>query len=146
MQKTLRVVLLALLIAGGSVLPAAGGADVVVNGGVQKVSMRRVTVRAIFYGTITRWDNGRPIVVFVLPPDHPASKNFAWNVLNVTPYSFEEKISSMVATRDGNPPRVLTSEIEMLRAVASTPNSIGYLSSFIVVNNATNNLRVVPVL
>jgi ABC-type phosphate transport system substrate-binding protein len=146
MQKVFRAVLLSLLLTCGAIPQVVGGADVVANGGVKESPMRRVTVRAIFYGTITRWDNGRPIVVFVLPPDHPASKDFAWNVLNVTPYSFEEKISSMVATRDGNPPHVLNTEMEMLRAVASTPNSIGYLSSFIVVNNASNNLRVVPVL
>ena len=146
MLKVLRASALAVLMACGMASMAAGEPEVIVNAGVQSLAMRRATVRAIFYGTLTRWENGQAIVVFVLPPDHPATKEFAWSVLNVTPYSFEEKVGSMVATRDGNPPRVLTSEMEMIRAVANTPNSIGYLSKFIVVNNATNNLRAVPVL
>ena len=125
---------------------ASGGPEVVASPTLGAGPMPRATVKAIFFGTITRWDSGRPIVVYVLPGDHPTSKTFAWNVLRVTPYSFEEKISSMVATRDGNPPRVVETESEMLRAVTGTPNSIGYLSSFVVINNAHSNIRVIPVL
>ena len=132
----------------GVVLPlgASGRPEVVVGSASGNKPRLRATVKAIFFGTITRWDSGRPIVVFVLPPDHPTTKNFAWNILRVTPYSFEEKISSMVATRDGNLPRVVETETKMLRAIANTPNSIGYLSSFVVINNAHSNIRVIPVL
>ena len=125
---------------------ASGGPEVVSGTAAGDGPMPRATVKAIFFGTLTRWDTGRPIVVYVLPADHPTSKSFAWNVLRVTPYSFEEKISSMVVTRDGNAPRVVQTESEMLRAVHSTPNSIGYLSSFVVINNAHSNIRVIPVL
>lgn len=127
----------------GSVAPQS---SMITHQGADETTMRRARARAIFLGTLTRWESGRPIVVFVLPPDHPTTKDFAWNVLGIAPAAFEEKISAMAATRDGNAPHVLDTEQEMLRAVATTPNSIGYLNSFIVINNAKSNIRVVPIL
>lgn len=146
MMKLARTALTVLLSVVALLPLATGGVEVVANASIAESRLPRATVRAIFMGSITRWSNGRPIVVFVLPSDHPATKSFAWDVLNVTPYAFEEKISSMVATRDGNPPRTMSTEIEMLRSVASTPNSIGYLSTMIVMNNANSSLRVLPIL
>ena len=145
-QSLLAVLLAALLAAPLSVGSAAAQSSLVTHPGNDEAAMRRARARAIFLGTLTRWESGRPIVVFVLPPDHPTTKDFAWNVLGVAPAAFEEKISAMAATRDGNAPRVLDTEQEMLRAVATTPNSIGYLNSFIVINNAKSNIRVVPIL
>ena len=145
MMKLARTALAVLLLATALLPLATGGAEVVANASLSESRLSRATVRAIFMGSITRWTNGRPIVVFVLPSDHPTTKSFAWDVLKMTPYALEEKISSMVATRDGNPPRIMSTEVEMLRSVASTPNSIGYLSSMIVMNNANSSLRVVSV-
>ena len=148
MLKRIRstALVVALLMIAAAPGNASGGPEVVAGAAPGGGPIPRATVKAIFFGTITRWDSGRPIVVYVLPADHPTSKTFAWNILRVTPYSFEEKISSMVATRDGNAPRVVETESEMLRAVTNTPNSIGYLSSFVVINNAHSNIRVIPVL
>ena len=146
MRRMLKKVVLVVAFTGLATTIASGGPEVVANATLRNGPVDRATVRAIFFGSVTRWDNGKPIVVYVLQADHPTTKSFAWNVLRVTPYAFEEKISSLVASRDGNVPQVLSSEAEMLRAVTGTPNSIGYLSSFVVINNASNNLRVVPIL
>jgi ABC-type phosphate transport system substrate-binding protein len=146
MTKIVRTALTVMLSVAALFPLTTGGVEVVANATLTESRLPRTTIRAIFMGSITRWNNGHPIAVFVLPPEHPATKSFAWDVLKMTPYAFEEKISSMVATRDGNPPRTMSTEIEMLRSVASTPNSIGYLSTMIVMNNANSSLRVVPIL
>lgn len=147
MIKAIRIAVAVLAVFGLPVQSAVPtGPEVVVNVSMRESSLSRNTVKAIFFGNVTRWESGRPIVVYVLPPDHPTTKNFAWNILRVTPHAFEERISSMVATRDGNPPRVMDSETAMLQAVMKTPNSIGYLSSFVVINNANSNLRAIPIL
>jgi ABC-type phosphate transport system substrate-binding protein len=146
MKKLYKTALCLLAAVWMSVPLTTGGTEVIAHREVVETGVQRTTVRAIFMGNITRWGNGRPIVVVVLPADHPTTKSFAWDILHMTPYAFEERISSMVATRDGNPPRVVSSEQEMLRVVASTPNSVGYLSSMIVINNANTTFRVIPVL
>lgn len=136
---------LALTVAAGSVNSVKP--ELVVNGGQRRpgAALERTVVRAIFFGTVTRWNTGRAISVYVLPPDHPTTKAFAWDILRVTPHSFEERISAMIATRDGNPPKVLQTEAEMLQAIINTPNSIGYLSYSVVISNAHNRIRVISV-
>lgn len=145
MTKLHRLVVSLAVAAVASLPPAAVSTEVVVNREVLMASVHRKTIRSIFLGSVKRWDNGRQIVLVVLPPDHPATRSFAWEVLHVTPSTFDDKISGMVATKE-NPPITVYSEQEMLRTVASTPNSVGYITSMIVVNSAANNLRVIPVL
>jgi len=108
-------------------------------------TLNRTMVRAIFTGSITRWRTGAPIIVYVLPFDHPSTKSFVWDTLRITPYAFEERINSMIATRDGNVPIKVPSEAEMLRQIRFTPNSIGYISSNLVVHNASTTVRILPV-
>ena len=119
--------------------------EVVVNNNVAVPDLRKLRVRAIFFGQVSRWETGRPIRVYVLPPDHPATKEFAWSVLGVSPYAFEERLESLSSTRDGNVPQQVESESEMLKIVAKTPDSIGYLSSFMVAYNVKNSVRVIAV-
>ncbi len=144
MTKLHRLVVFLAVAAMASLPLSSGGTEVVVNREVLMASVHRKTIRSIFLGTVKRWDNGRQIVLVVLPFDHPATKSFAWEVLHVTPYTFEDKIGGLSSS--DTPPIVVYSEQEMLRTVASTPNSVGYITSMIVVNSAGNKLRVIPVL
>lgn len=104
--------------------------NIIVNTGVSDPRLDRARVRAIFYGAELRWSNGAVPVVYILPPDNPTSKAFAWEVLGIAPYEFEERVKNFGPNRV----RVLQSELEMAKMVSSTPNSIGFLSQLYIVH------------
>jgi ABC-type phosphate transport system substrate-binding protein len=122
------------------------GVEVVSNSNIEGFKPTHITIRSIFFGIITRWEaTGKPITVFILPSSSQVTKQFAWNILKVTPHSFEEKINNMIATRDGNPPKIVQSEMEMIKTIVTTPYSIGYLGSLMVITNENNNLRIITI-
>lgn len=148
MAKLYYLTVVVMLVVGILIRPApfAAAAEIVVSREVKEVSIRRETVRSIFMGNLTKWKDGRQIVVLVLPPDHPSTKSFAWNVLRIAPHEFERRIAFLTEVRETSAPRVVETEREMMRLVAMIPNSIGYISSAIIINGVEGGPRIVPVL
>ncbi|AHF02069.1 hypothetical protein THIAE_10135 [Thiomicrospira aerophila AL3] len=74
------------------------------------------------------WPSGEPIHVFRLPSRHPIHITFVKDQLDIETEELERVWSRLVFSGRGNPPRVVTTEGDMVRAVLSTPGAIGYVS------------------
>lgn len=106
---------------------AAGAAEVIVNmPGEPGVS--RPFLRGMFGMRVRAWPNGTPVRVFVLPDTDPAHVAFSTQVLQMYPYQLRQNWDRLVYSGTGQPPIEVDSEPELLRRVAETPGSIGYIS------------------
>lgn len=105
---------------------------VIVHPDVGQESVTANVLRAVFSMRMKTWSNGRLIKVYVLPDDHELHQAFSKETLNVFPYQLRANWDRLVFSGTGQAPTTVSSNEEMLRRIASTPGSIGYLeSSFI---------------
>lgn len=84
-------------------------------------------LREIFFVRQSKWRDGTPIRVFVLPDDHPLHIRFAKEILGVYPYQLRSAWDRMLFAGTGVPPTVVVSAEEMRRRVEGTRGGIGYL-------------------
>jgi hypothetical protein len=84
-------------------------------------------LREIFFVRQSKWRDGTPIRVFVLPDDHPLHIRFAKELLGVYPYQLRSAWDRMLFAGTGVPPTVVDSVEEMRRRVNETRGAIGYL-------------------
>jgi hypothetical protein len=86
----------------------------------------RERLREIFYARVTRWPDGLPIHVFVLPDRHPLHSRFAKEILGVYPYQLRAAWDRMTYSGTGVAPTVVDSVEEMRARLKETPGAIGY--------------------
>ncbi|MDR4651546.1 MAG: hypothetical protein MRJ52_03995 [Nitrosomonas sp.] len=128
--KTVLCLMLLLLVTGKT--QASEHYKVIVHPDVEQESVTANVLRAVFSMRMKTWPNGRLIKVYVLPDDHELHQVFSKETLNVFPYQLRANWDRLVFSGTGQAPTTVTSYEEMLRRIASTPGSIGYLkSSFI---------------
>lgn len=89
--------------------------------------LEREQLRAIFFVRQTKWPNGTPVRVFVLPDRHALHIRFTKEVLGVYPYQLRSTWDRMVYSGTGVPPTVVHGADEMRSRVDATPGGIGYL-------------------
>ncbi|MEH6628920.1 MAG: substrate-binding domain-containing protein [Motiliproteus sp.] len=94
--------------------------------GVEKLS--RSTLRSIFTVRLTRWQDGMPIRVFVLPDNHPSHQQFSKKNLGVFPYRLRQIWDRMVFSGIGKAPMEVVDQAAMQKEVARTPGAIGYIA------------------
>ena len=99
------------------------------------------TLRGIFGMRVSRWPDGTPVRVFVLPDDNPVHAEFAKRILNTYPHQLRRNWDRLVFSGTGNAPIQVKSEREMLDMIRSTPGSIGYMES----GKESANVRVIKV-
>ncbi len=87
----------------------------------------REQLRAIFFVRQTKWPDGTPVRVFVLPDRHPFHIRFTKEVLGVYPYQLRSTWDRMLYSGTGVPPTVVKDVDEMHSRVEATPGGIGYL-------------------
>ncbi|MDR4520383.1 MAG: hypothetical protein R3E36_07250 [Nitrosomonas sp.] len=106
--------------------------QVIAHPDVGQESITPNVLRAIFSMRMKTWSNNRLVKVYVLPDDHPLHQMFSKETLNVFPYQLRANWDRLVFSGTGQAPTTVASSEEMLRRIANTPGSIGYLeSSFI---------------
>lgn len=91
----------------------------------QKLSL--ANARAMFGMRQTRWPDGSPVRVFVLPDDHPVHGAVCKQNLNIYPYQLRQTWDRQVYSGTGQAPVEVNTEEEMLKRVATTPGAIGYI-------------------
>jgi ABC-type phosphate transport system substrate-binding protein len=123
-MKPSRLWFLVGLLAAGDM---AGAVDLVVHPRVPVNEISRVHARAIFAARVTRWEDGSPIRVFVLPDDAPLHQDMAKTLLDIYPYQLRSAWDRVTYTGIGLAPIEVGTESEMRRRVSSTPGAIGYL-------------------
>ncbi len=110
-------------------LSSSDGVEVVIHPNTEISTLSRNLLRSIFSMRLRTWQNGLPVVVFVLPDDAPLHSRFAKQKLNIFPYQLRAAWDRMVYSGTGQAPFVVQTEEEMRSRIASTPGAIGYLDN-----------------
>ncbi len=108
--------------------PAIALAGVIVEAGVELRSLDATSLRNIYILRQTRWPDGQPIVVFVLPDNHPVHERFAKDTLGIYPYRLRQIWDRLSYSGMAGAPIEVRNETEMRTRVRSTPGAIGYTS------------------
>lgn len=118
---------------------AAQPLRVIVNHTVKVSHIDSSSLRSIFGMRISRWPDGTPIKVFVLPDHSPLHEQFAKSLLNTYPHQLRRNWDRMVYSGTGTAPIQVQNEQEMIQKIQETPGAIGYS----VVPEETNNVQVI---
>jgi ABC-type phosphate transport system substrate-binding protein len=97
-------------------------------------------LRLVFTLRLVKFSDGQQIKIFMLPQDHRVTREFSTQFLGMTARRWWEVLEAQQAAGKINLHKIVPSEAAMLTAVSNTPNSIGYLDEYIVIN-AGNNSR-----
>lgn len=90
----------------------------------------------IFTRKITRWlSNGQKITVFTRPLNSIEHKLFVIYWLGLTHYRYKKLLKQNTFSGAASSVKTITSDEIMLLTITKTPNSIGYISKFMVLNN-----------
>lgn len=115
--------LLALLIC-----PFDALAGVIVHAGVDLRSLSPASLRNLYTLRQTQWPDGQPVVVYVLPDNHPVHERFAKDTLGLYPYRLRQIWDRQSFSGMARAPIEVSSEAEMRTRVRATPGAIGYTS------------------
>ncbi|MGH8579086.1 MAG: hypothetical protein ACREVK_02830 [Gammaproteobacteria bacterium] len=94
---------------------------------LSNTALSQEQLREIFFVRQSRWRDGSPIRVSVLPDSHPLHIRFAKEILGVYPYQLRSAWDRMLFSGTGVPPTIVDSAEEMRRRVEGTQGAIGYL-------------------
>lgn len=109
-------------------IPLAALAGVIVHPGVEGRSIDTATLRNIYTLRQTLWPNRQPVVIFVLPDDHPEHLAFAKEKLGLYPYRLHQTWDRLSFSGMASAPIEVKDENEMRARVRATPGAIGYTS------------------
>jgi ABC-type phosphate transport system substrate-binding protein len=110
------------------VSPLAASAGIIVHPGVESRSISAANLRNIYTLRQTLWPNRQPIVIFVLPDDHPVHEAFAKEKLGLYPYRLRQTWDRLSFSGMASAPIEVQDENEMRARVRATPGAIGYTS------------------
>lgn len=131
MRTWLSAILVALLCAGGTASTRAQEPEasyvLIAHLGVPTDRCDEKTVRRIFLGKKTRWEDGETVVPVMLRSG-ALHADFVEDLLDRTAARFETYWKQAVFTGRGIPPRAFDDERELLAYVAATPGAVGYVS------------------
>ncbi len=117
--------------------------EVIVNGDLP--TPREDEVRKAFSGRLKQWDSGELVVVFILPRDTLATRKFVLEVLGITPSAFEDLYESIRANQQRTQMRMVETDTQMIRSVASTTGAIGYVSTGLLINTGNGYVKIIPI-
>lgn len=92
-------------------------------------------LRRIFLGEISRWANGHRIVIFVRSSESAEGRLFLDRLVRMSDIDYSQWwLGEVFRGRSASPPRVLPSDEAMVKAVASTPDAIGFVAATAAAN------------
>lgn len=100
--------------------------NAIVNASVNTPALTKLELRRIFSKRVSKWQNGQPIIVFVLPSKHPIHQRFTKEVLKIFPYQLDRIWNKLTFSGIGTAPIVVENYQELLEQVKRTPGAIGY--------------------
>lgn len=102
---------------------------------VEEGSIHQDRLRAIFAMRETRWADGSPIRVVVLPDQDPIHRDFCKSPLSIYPFILRRHWDRLTFTGTGPMPIQVNNESEMLKKVSQTPGALGYLRQSAALTN-----------
>lgn len=139
-MKNLCVPLLIFTISLASVSAQAG--SVVVNTAVGEHSVSRQFLLSAFAMRKTRWPDGTPIQVFVLPDENPHHIRFVKSSLHIFPYQLRNIWDRAVFSGSGQSPHTVQTEEEMLERIRTVKGAVGYTSKELEGEQGVKQLKV----
>jgi ABC-type phosphate transport system substrate-binding protein len=129
-KKILLSSILTLIITFSFVKPTELSAKgiVIANPSINESDLDANTIRDIFLGRITKWKDGKRIIVRVLRSG-PVHNEFLKRVVGKNARQFSTYWKKAVFTGTGIPHKSLASEEDMVKFISSTPGAIGYIDS-----------------
>lgn len=118
------VTIFCLLFCGTGVLAQVA---VIAHKSVPEDSIKKNELLDFYTGDIKKWSNGVPVVVLDLKLKCEA-KNMFYKFLGKSSSRMKSIWLKKMLSGEGDPPKSLKSEEEMLNKVASTPGAIGFVS------------------
>jgi ABC-type phosphate transport system substrate-binding protein len=123
-----KIILIALSLVLISTVCHANSFTLVTNKSNPVSSISAQDAKNIFLGKKSTWENGVKTVVFT-QTSSPAHSSFTKNVVGKSTQQFSTFWKKALFTGMGIPPRDLSSDAQMLKAVASQTGTIGYVSA-----------------
>lgn len=108
--------------------PTASAEDVVVI--VNKSNTHAIDadfIVRVYLGTVKGWPDGSSVVLYDQAEDSPAREAFCNNVLRKNVRNVKAIWSQNIFTGKGLPPKILSPDAAVKKAVASQPTAIGYI-------------------
>ena len=99
----------------------------IIHAGEPHAKIERKILRAAFSMTLQAWPDGQPLTVFVFRDDDTLHQQFCRKVLGVLPYTLRRNWDRLLFSGAAQAPIIVDSPEEMLRRVAATPGSLGYI-------------------
>ena len=99
-------------------------------------------LRRIFLGQVSRWRDGRRMILFVRPSNTPEGRAFLARVVQMPDIDYSQWwIGAVFRGQAAAAPRVVETPEKMIRAVAANPDAIGFVSP----GDVTRDVSVVTV-
>ncbi|MBN2103308.1 substrate-binding domain-containing protein [bacterium] len=138
-----RISCLLLLCIMAGMLDAQEPMIIITNADMEIESIDASTLRNIFLGKKTKWDDGKKISPVTIKSGE-IYELFLSNIVRKSSHAFDNYWRQRIYTGKGAPPVQFKNEQEVIRYIERTPGSIGYVSSQSV-ENSDNQFRVIKV-
>ena len=145
MGKRTQAVLVLMAVVLAAVVPLAGadsGYRIIVHPGVKGSQIPRATLSSIFLKQAPRWGDGSPVLPVDQSMRSPIRQSFAADVLQRPMVEVQIFWSRRMAT-GVTPPPVKQTDEEIVKYVAATPGSIGYVSSALPLPESVRQIAIV---
>lgn len=124
-KQILSIILLIFILQSAGICNA--GVAVIVNQSVPEESLSAKRVRDIFLGHVTRWGNGKKIVI-VIQKEGNSHIFFTRKVLGIAPEKLARLWKRAFFAGNGNLPKICRTEERVVELVQKYPGAIGYIS------------------
>ena len=101
---------------------------VIVNNGVSSASLDNDTIKNIYLGKKSKWDDAQKIVAVALE-EGTTHQAFLKTYVKKSPSQFSTYWKQMIFSGKGIPPKAFGSDAEIVEYVSSTAGAIGYIDS-----------------
>jgi ABC-type phosphate transport system substrate-binding protein len=132
-----------------AVLLAAGPAAVeepcriIVNPANPAERIQRSAIVAIYFGQMTRWSDGKPIVPVDQSVKSPVRVAFSQKILGKSVEDVQHHWLRKVAAEHVFPPRVKSSDAAVAAFVRANPGAIGYVANEFPIDPTVKVLKIV---
>ena len=116
---------------------------IIVNPANPAEKIQRSAIVAIYFGQMTRWSDGKPVVPVDQSVRSPVRVAFSEKILGKPVEDVQHLWLRKVAAEHVFPPRVKPSDAEVAAFVRANPGAIGYVSLEFTVDQTVKVLKIV---
>jgi len=116
---------------------------IIVNPANTSAQIHRSAIVAIYFGQMTRWSDGKPVVPVDQSVRSPVRLAFSEKILGKPVEDVQHLWLRKVAAEHVFPPRVKPSDAEVAAFVRANPGAIGYVSLEFTVDQTVKVLKIV---